>query len=58
MPKATGVLRGNCCETCRNIPQKTPMDEFTKKNSLARQTLQRPYNFLEQKKKIFYIKSE
>ena len=31
------VLQGNCCETGRNIPQKSPMDEFTKKNSLTRQ---------------------
>ena len=25
IPKMSGVLRGNCCETCRNIPQKTPL---------------------------------
>ena len=31
----SGALRGNCCEPCRNIPQKTPMDEFTKRNSLT-----------------------
>ena len=35
----SNVLRGNCRETGRNIPQKTPMDEFTKKNSLTRQML-------------------
>ena len=27
------ALRGNCCENCRNIPQKkSPMNGFTKKN--------------------------
>ena len=31
----SGVLRGSSCETCRNIPQKTPMNGFTKKNSLT-----------------------
>ena len=32
IPKIRSVLQGNCCETCRNIPQKTPMNgEFTKK---------------------------
>ena len=30
-------MRGNCCETCRNILQKTPMKEFTENNSLIRQ---------------------
>ena len=35
----SGILRGNCCETCRNIPQKTPMNGFTKKNSLTRKML-------------------
>ena len=39
LPKMSGVLRGNCCETCRNIFQKTPMNGFTKKNSLTRQML-------------------
>ena len=34
----SGVLRGNCCETCRNIFLKTPMKQFTKKNSLTRHT--------------------
>ena len=34
-PKITDVLRGNYCETCRNIPQKTLMNGFNK-NSLAR----------------------
>ena len=33
----SGALRGNCCETCCNIPQKTPMNGFTKKNSLRKQ---------------------
>ena len=33
------VLEDNCCENCRHIPQKTPMKEFTKKNSLIRQKL-------------------
>ena len=33
-PKVSDVLRGNCCQTCRNIPQKTPMKKLTKKNSL------------------------
>ena len=33
------LLRDHCCETCRNIPQKTPMKEFIKKNSLTRQIL-------------------
>ena len=35
----TGVLQGNCCGICRNIPQKTPMKKFTKKNPLIRQML-------------------
>ena len=39
IPKMSGVLRGNCCETCRNIPQKAPMKKFTMKNSLTRQML-------------------
>ena len=34
-----GVLQGNCCETCRNIHQKIPIKEFTKKNTLTRQML-------------------
>ena len=34
-----GVLRGNCHKTCRNIPQKNPMKEFTQKNSVTRQML-------------------
>ena len=38
-PKMSGVLRGNYCETCRNIPQKTRMKKFTKKNSLTKQML-------------------
>ena len=38
IPKMSGVLRGNCFETC-NIPQKTPMKKFTKKNYLIRQML-------------------
>ena len=49
------VLRGNYCETCRNIPQKISMGEFTKKNSLTTPMLFRNVycNFLEIKK-IFY----
>ena len=39
IPNMSGVLRGNSCETCRNIPQKVPMNGFTKKNSLTRQML-------------------
>ena len=39
IPKMSGVLRGNCCEICRNIPQKTPMNGCTNKNSLTRQML-------------------
>ena len=39
IPKMSGVLRGNCGETCRNIPQKTPMNGFTKKSSLTRRML-------------------
>ena len=35
----SGVLQGNCCETCLNIPQKAPMNGFTKKNSLTREML-------------------
>ena len=30
----SGVLRGNCCETYRNIPQKTFIKKFN--NSLIR----------------------
>ena len=33
------VLQGDCCETYRNITRKTPMKEFTKKNSLISQIL-------------------
>ena len=36
--KTSSVLRGNCCETCRNISQKTFIKKFTKKNSLANTT--------------------
>ena len=39
MEKMNGVLRGNYCETCPNIPQEAPMKEFTKMNSLTRQIL-------------------
>ena len=35
IPKMSGGLRGNCCETCRNILQKAFMNEFTKKNFLT-----------------------
>ena len=35
----SGVLRGNCCATYRNIPKKTLMNGFSKKNSLTRQML-------------------
>ena len=37
----SGVLQGNCCQTCRKIPQKTHMNGCTKKNSLTRQMLLR-----------------
>ena len=37
--KISGALRGNCCENCRNIPQKTPMKEFTTKNFVTKQML-------------------
>ena len=37
IPKMNGVLEGNFCETCRNIPQKTNKNYFTKKNSLTSQ---------------------
>ena len=37
IPKMSAILRGNYRETCRNIPQKTPMNGFTKENSLTRQ---------------------
>ena len=30
IPKMSGVFRGNCCQICRNITQKTP-----DKNSLT-----------------------
>ena len=54
----SGVSRNNCCETCgkcRNIPQKTPMDEFSKMNFLTRQMLSQNVcpNFL-QIKEIFH----
>ena len=39
IPKMSGILRGNCCETCRNIPRKTPTNVVSKKNSLTRQML-------------------
>ena len=39
IPEISGVLRGNCCETCHYIPQKMPMMEFIKKNSITRQKL-------------------
>ena len=38
--KIKGVLPGNCCATCRNNPQKTPMKELNKKNSLTRRMFQ------------------
>ena len=37
IPKMDGVLRGNCCQTCRNIPLKTPMKKLTMKDSLIRE---------------------
>ena len=37
--KMSGILGGNYFETYRNIPQKTPMNGFAKKNSLTRQML-------------------
>ena len=40
IPNMSGILRGNCCETC-HIPQKTPMNGFTKKNPLTRKMLYR-----------------
>ena len=50
----SGVLQGNCYESCRNIPRKAPIKEFTKKNCLTRQMLFRKAhsNFL-QIKEIF-----
>ena len=33
--RGSGILRDNSCETCRNVPQKTPMSGFTNKNSLT-----------------------
>ena len=30
MPKINGVLRGTCCETCRNISQNIPIKDFIK----------------------------
>ena len=49
----SGALRGNCCEPCRSIPQKTPMDEFTKKNALTTDAfLERLQLFLINKKSI------
>ena len=33
------ACRGNCCETCRCIPQKIPMKQFVKNNSLTRHML-------------------
>ena len=47
----SGVLRGNCCETCHNIPQKIPTKKFTKKNSLTRQM-----QFLEQLQQLLINK--
>ena len=35
IPKMSGIFRGNCCKTCGNISQKTPMNGFDKKNSLS-----------------------
>ena len=34
-----GASRGNYCETCLNIPQKTHMSGFSKKNPLIRRVL-------------------
>ena len=34
IPKISSVFRDNCCETCRKIPQKTPMEKFTEINCL------------------------
>ena len=34
IPKLSGTLQGNSYETCRNSPQKIPMNGFTKKYSL------------------------
>ena len=34
IPKISSVFRDNCCESCRKIPQKTPMEKFTEINCL------------------------
>ena len=54
IPKASGVLRGNCCETCCNISQKTPMNGLTKKNSLTRHAFSERLQQLLIIKRIFY----
>ena len=38
LPKISDVT---VCETCRNIPQETPIKKFTGKNSLTREMLLR-----------------
>ena len=51
-PKISDVLQSTCYETCRNIPKKTPMERFTKKNSLTRQIL-----FSESQQQLLIYKS-
>ena len=35
IPEMSGVLRGNSCETCCNMPQKNPSKQFTYNNYLT-----------------------
>ena len=39
IPKMSRILLGNCCETCHNVPQITPMNGYARKNSLTKHML-------------------
>ena len=45
IPNMSGVLRGNCCKTCLNIPQKTLMKEFRKHITTLRCIIQKCIGF-------------
>ena len=52
VPKMSGIFRGNCCKTCPNIHQKTPLNGFIMENSLTKAISERLQQLLLNKKNI------
>ena len=52
----SGVLGGNCFQTCSYIPQKTYIDGLTKEKSLTRQVLLGASTTISYKQKNYLIK--